>query len=264
MIAGIIQSRTGSNRCSFKVLKKIKNKTLVELYVERVRKSLLIDKIIIATTINKQDDIIEKISKKIDIDCFRGSEDDLIDRYYKCSKKYNVDIVVRLCNDDLFVDYEVIDRAIKIFNNNQDKMAIVTNHFKPTYPEGLDIDVFSFKGLEKSWKESTLKSEREHVFPYFFKNKNKFKIINFEQKNNYSYLRWTIDYEDDFKMVKEVYKHLYDEKQYFVQKDILKLLEEYPEIIKINSDIGHYEGIKKSFKEDGIKNDRYRFLQKNL
>jgi len=251
MIAGILQARISSTRLYSKILKKIKNKTLLELYVNRIKKSKCLDKIIIATSIKEENDIIKDISKSLNIDCFRGSENDLIDRYYKCAKKYNVKIIIRLCSDDPFVDYNIIDRSIKIFQKNKNEMAIVTNHLYPSYPEGLDIDVFSFKGLEKCWIESQLESEREHVFPYFFYS-GKFKIINFKQKINYSHLRWTLDYEEDFEMTKKIYEHLYDKNPYFVQKDILELLEKYPEIKNINSGIKHYEGIKKSFKKDGV------------
>jgi len=136
MIAGILQVRVGSTRLPFKVLKKIQEKTLIELYIERVKKSKLINKIIIATTTNSDDDIIAQIANRINIDCFRGSENDLLDRYYQCAKQYDVDIIVRLCNDDPFVDYEIIDESISLLVHKTADW--VTNHLNPTYPEGLD------------------------------------------------------------------------------------------------------------------------------
>lgn len=248
MIAGILQVRTGATRLPFKVLKEIKGKTLIELYIERVKCSMLMDKVIIATTTNPNDDIIEELAAKIGVDCFRGSENDLIDRYYQCAKQFNVDVIVRLCNDDPFVDYEVIDEAIETLTISGADW--VTNHLNPTYPEGLDIDVFHFKILKYIWKNAKLKSEREHVFPYVYNNMDEFKVVSMEQEVDRSGLRWTLDYEEDFKMTEKVYEYLYDEKRIFLQDDILELLLIHPEIKDINSDIEHYEGIKKSFKED--------------
>jgi spore coat polysaccharide biosynthesis protein SpsF (cytidylyltransferase family) len=250
MIIGILQARTKSSRLPQKVLRKIKGKTLLELYVNRVKESRLIDNIVIATTTEPEDNVIENIANKLKVDCFRGSENDLLDRYYQCAKKYKADIIVRLCSDDPFVDYQVVDRAIQIFKDNQ--AEFVTNHFEPTYPEGLDIEVYSIKTLERLWNEAKLLSEREHVFPYIQNYPDKFKIINFTQKQNFSHLRWTIDYECDFQLTKIIYDNLYDEKPAFLQEDILNLLEKHPEISQMNSNIKRKEGIKRSKANDRI------------
>jgi len=251
MITAIIQARIGATRFPSKMLMEIKGKTLLELYIDRVRLSKTIEKIIVATTDNKADDQIEKLVGKIaGIDCFRGSEWDLLDRYYQCAKKFSADLIVRLTPDDPFVDYEVIDKAVNIFI--KEKVDFVTNHFEPTYPEGLDIEVYSFQALEKCWKEAKLLSEREHVFPYIQNNPDKFKIINFKQEKDFSHLRWTIDYECDYEMTKKIYDYLYDKKPIFLQEDILALLQEHPEIAKINSHIKRKEGVNKTKKNDKI------------
>jgi spore coat polysaccharide biosynthesis protein SpsF len=127
-----------------------------------------------------------------------------------------------LTSDDPFVDYQVIDQAIKIYNENQ--VDFVTNHFEPTYPEGLDIEVYSFDSLERSWQEAKLLSEREHVFPYIQNHQRQFRIINFRQELDYSHLRWTIDYECDFKMTEIIYDYLYNDNPIFLQDDILRVL----------------------------------------
>jgi spore coat polysaccharide biosynthesis protein SpsF len=250
MIAGILQARMGSTRFPSKVLMEIKGKSLLESYVDRVRPSKSIDKIIIATTIKENDDQIEHLAAKIGVECFRGSENDLLDRYYQCARKCKADVIVRLTPDDPFVDHEVIDRAVGIFLKQ--KVDFVTNHFEPTYPEGLDIEVYSFQAMEKSWKEAKLLSEREHVFPYIQNNPDKFKIINFKQEKDYSHLRWTIDYECDFEMTKKIYDHLYDKKHIFLQDDILKLVKEHPEIAEMNSHIKRREGVNKTKTNDKI------------
>ena len=250
MIIAILQARMGSSRLPNKVLRKIKGKTLLELYINRVKQSRLIDKIVIATTTRSGDDAIKEIASKLGIECFRGSENDLLDRYYQCAKKYHADVVVRFTPDDPFVDYQVVDKAVQIFKDNQ--VDFVTNHFHPTYPEGLDIEIYSIDALEKSWKEAKLLSEREHVFPYIQNHQDQFKIINFEQDEDYSHLRWTIDYECDYEMTKAIYDYLYEKKPLFLQKDILELLENLPEISEINAHIERKEGVNRTKANDRI------------
>lgn len=250
MIAGILQARMGSTRFPSKVLKEIREKSLLELYVNRVRPSKRIEKIVIATTDKPADDQIERLASGIGVSCFRGNENDLLDRYYQCAKKFGVDVIVRLTPDDPFVDHEVIDKAVDIFL--KEKVDFVTNHFDPTYPEGLDIEVYSFEAMEKSWKEAKLLSEREHVFPYIQNNPDKFKIINFKQEKDFSHLRWTIDYECDYEMTKIIYDCLYDKKPIFLQEDILTLLQAHPEIAEMNSHIKRKEGVNKTKANDKI------------
>jgi spore coat polysaccharide biosynthesis protein SpsF len=250
MIIAILQARTGSSRLPNKVLRKIKGKTLLELYINRVKESRLIDKLVIATTTKSEDDKIEKISYKLGFECFRGSESDLLDRYYQCAKKYHADVVVRLTADNPFVDFRVIDRAVQISKDNE--VDFVTNHFEPTYPEGLDVEVYSIHALEKSWKEAKLLSEREHVFPYIQNHQDQFKIINFMQDKDYSHLRWTIDYECDYKMTEVIYDYLYEKNQIYLQEDILQLLENHPEIANMNSHVRRKEGVNRTKENDRI------------
>lgn len=240
----------GSSRLPNKVLLKIKGKTLLELYINRVKPSKMLDKIVIATTKKKEDDAIANLANEIGIDVFRGSENDLIDRYYQCAKVYNADPIVRITPDDPFVDYEVVDRAINIFLNND--VDFVANHFTPTFPEGLDVEIYSFKTLENAWKNARLLSEREHIFPYIQNNQSQFKIINFSQEKDYSHLRWTIDHECDYLMTKKIYEYLYDEKPVFLQDDILSLLEKYPELSAMNAHIRRKEGVNRSKANDKI------------
>jgi spore coat polysaccharide biosynthesis protein SpsF (cytidylyltransferase family) len=244
MVIAIIQARTGSSRLPQKVLLKIREKTLLELYIARLRRSRSIDKIVIATTQKPDDLIIEEIARKCRIDCFKGAENDLVDRYYQCAKKYEADTIVRVTSDDPFVDYQIIDRAITIFRES--RADFVTNHFKPTYPEGLDVEIYSFQTLKRIWQDARLPSEREHVFPFVENNQDKFKIINFSQNQNNSHIRWTIDYECDYEMTKAVYDVLYDDNPVFLQKDILDLLEKNPQISELNNHIERKEGVNKS------------------
>ena len=248
MIIAIIQARSRSTRLPEKVLMEIYGKSLLELYVDRVRKSQTVDKIVVATTIEPYDDKIAEICKKIGVDCFRGSENDLVDRYYQCAVKYQANVVVRVTSDDPFVDYQVIDRGVSILL--EQKVDFVTNHFEPTYPEGLDVEIYSFQVLENVWKQSVLPYEREHVFPYIQEHQKDYKIINFTQKEDYSGYRWTIDHQCDFDMAEKVYSYLYmGGKKIFLQREILKLLSEHPEISLINSHIQRKEGVSKSIND---------------
>lgn len=249
MIIAIIQARMGSTRFPGKVLKSINGKSLLELYINRVKPAKFIDKIVVATTTNPNDAVIERAALDAKVEAFRGSENDLLDRYYMCAKHYGKPTgVVRLTSDDVFVDHEVIDHAISI--HKAEHVDFVTNHFEPTYPEGLDVEVYSFDCLEKAWKNATLLSEREHVFPFIQNHPEQFKIINFKQKKDYSSLRWTVDYECDYEMTKAVYGHLYKKTPIFLQNDIIELIEQYPDIAKINSHIKRKEGVNKSKAED--------------
>ena len=250
MVIAILQARTEASRFPNKVLRKIRGETLLELYINRIQKCSMIDRIVIATTTKSADNVIKGIALRLRIDCFRGSENDLLDRYYQCAKKYRGDVVVRVTADDPFVDYRVIDRAVQIFKDNE--VDFVTNHFEPTYPEGLDVEVYSFCALEKSWKEAKLLSEREHVFPYIQNHQDRFKIINFKQDKDYSHLRWTIDYECDYEMTKVIYDSLYDKTPNFLQEDILKLLEKHPEISEMNAHIKRKEGVNRTKANDNI------------
>lgn len=250
IVVAILQARMGSSRLPNKVLLKVKGRTLLELYINRVQQSQLVDKIVIATTEKSEDDVIQGIVVQLGLDCFRGSENDLLDRYYQCAKEYHADAIVRVTPDDPFVDHRVIDRAVQIFKDNQ--VDFVTNHFEPTYPEGLDVEVYSIHALKKSWKEASLLSEREHVFPYIQNHQDEFRIINFVQDKDYSHLRWTIDYKCDYEMTKVIYDHLYEKKPIFLQEDILQLLEEHPEIAEMNNHISRKEGVNRTKANDRV------------
>ena len=248
MVIAIIQARVGSTRFPAKVLKTIEGKTLLELYVNRVKPSRKIDKIVIATTENPADDAIYKLAQRIQVECFRGSENNLLDRYYQCAKKFAADTVVRLTSDDVFVDHEVIDRGIELFE--KDGFDFITNHFKPTYPEGLDVEIYSFEALERSWLNAEMLSETEHVFPYIQNHQGEFRVLNFTQEIDRSGYRWTIDYEKDLEMAKKVYSYLYAKNPIFLQEEIIKLLEARPEIAAINVDIDRKEGVNKAKESD--------------
>ena len=250
MILGILQARMNSSRLPGKVLKEVLGKPMLIRQVERIKRSKFIDDLIIATSINPLDNKIEDFCIKNKLKFFRGDEEDLLDRFYKAAKKHNARIIVRLTGDDPLTDPDLIDDMIKAFENGN--YHAVSNSNYPTYPEGLDLTVFSFETLKDCWKNAKLKSQREHVIPYMFENKDKYKVYHYKQDQDKSHLRWTVDYEEDLLLIREIYRILYHQKNNFSSKDIYKLLENQPTLVDINSKFIRNEGLIKSLENDEL------------
>lgn len=241
MIVAIIQARMGSTRLQGKVLIDIQGKLLLEHVIDRVRMARLIDRMVIATTFNEKDKAIIEFAKNLNIPYYVGSEDDVLDRFYQAAKKYKAETIVRITPDDPFKDPEVTDKIISYYLKYKDSLDYVSNTIKPTYPEGLDVEVFSFETLEKAWKEAKKPSEREHVTPYIWNHPELFRLTNVENDEDLSHLRWTLDTEADLRFTQEIYARLY-RGQVFLMKDILALLSAEPELTQINQGITRYEG----------------------
>jgi spore coat polysaccharide biosynthesis protein SpsF len=218
-------------------MKLIKDKTVLEHVINRVEQSKLIDEIIIATTTQKNDDIIEKESLRCGAKVFRGREEDVLGRYYYAAKEYAADVIVRITSDCPLIDPYVIDDVVDIFlKGNYEIVANAgINISTRTFPRGLDVEVFSFEVLEMAFKNATENYQREHVTPYIHeKSKNKFCFAN---DLNYSKYRWTLDTAEDFQLISEIYNRLYFGKHDFYMKEILELFEREPDLYKINAHI---------------------------
>jgi len=248
-VVAIIQARMGSARLPGKTLTEICGKPLLQHIIERIQHCEFIDEIVVATTENKEDYAIIKLSDKLGVKSFTGSENDVLDRFYQCAKKFDADIVVRVTADDPFKDPDVIDRAVKELISGKG-LDYVSNTIKPTYPEGIDIEVFAFKALERTWKDAEKISEREHVTPYIWNHPEIFKISNFENNVNLSDLRWTLDTPQDLEFTRDIYKRLYSADSIFFMNDILELLRKEPWLASINTGIERNTGYKKSLLED--------------
>jgi dTDP-glucose 4,6-dehydratase len=247
-ICSIIQARMDSTRLPGKVMMKIKDKPLLYYDIDQVRASKLINKVIVATTTSPHDDVIEKAVNAIGFDVYRGSENDVLDRYYQTAKKFNVDVIVRITSDCPLIDPVVIDEVIQKFLDTQ--CDYCSNVQPPTYPDGLDVEVFSFAALERAWKEAKLMSEREHVTPYLWKNTDKFKIekvVNDKDLNRY---RLTVDQKEDFDLVALIYAKI--RKRPILLNDLMELFKKEPELIQINAKYTRNEGYAKSVKEDKL------------
>lgn len=235
-VNAIIQARCGSTRFPNKVFADINGNPLIWHVVNRLTYAKTIDQIVIATTVNEKDDQIEAWCKENNITCFRGSENDVLNRYYSTSTAFPSDVVVRITADDPFKEPAVIDMVVnKLINEDYDH---VTNNFPPSFPEGLDCEAFTFKALEESEKATHDSFEREHVTQYIYHNPDKFKIGNVSCEKNLSHLRWTVDKDVGFEMVKAVYAHRKPENEGILLMDeILEILEANPDIAQINSEV---------------------------
>lgn len=233
-IVVIIQARTGSTRLPRKIMKTILGKPILILDLERIRRMETINKIVVATTELKEDDTIVKVVRDYNegIGIFRGSESDVLDRYYKAARELNADIIVRITSDCPLIDPKVSDLVVETFLKNE--FDYCCNNMPRTFPHGLDTEVFSFKALKKVWEEAKKPYEREHVTPYIRKNPDKFKIINVKNSVDLSHLRWTLDYPEDFEFITEIYKRLYHKKKIFYMEDMLDVLTKEPWLIEIN------------------------------
>ena len=226
----------GSSRLRGKVLMELYGKPLLEFMYHRVNKSKLIDKIIIATTTKKTDNPIIDLCKKNKIIYYRGSENDVLDRYYEAAKTFKPKNIIRLTADCPLSDPALIDKTIELFNNK--KVDYASNTVPPNlkkYPDGSDVEVFSFKALELAWKKAIDKKEREHVTFYFWKSKNSFSTAMLDNENDWGKYRITVDYEEDIKAVKKIIKIIKSKNQFGSIEEVVKVLEENPEIHNINS-----------------------------
>jgi len=245
-ISAIIQARIGSTRLPGKVLMKLNEDTVLSLLLKQLKHSKFLTEKIIATTNNPKDDIIEKFAISNNIKLFRGDSDNVLDRYYQCAKKFSLTHIVRITADNPLIDPDIIDQAIKKYSTfNYDYL---TNSIDRTFPNGTEVEIFSFDALEIAWKYAKKKSEREHVTPYFYNNPKKFKIHHFKQKKNQSKFRYTIDRKEDYALVVEILSRI--KKRPVRTSDIIDLLTTNPQLLKLNSHIIINEGYIKSIKED--------------
>ncbi len=245
----ILQARSSSHRLPAKVLKPILGQPMLMRQIERIRRAKEINKLVVATSVEASDDHLAGMCAQNDIECFRGSLDDVLDRFYVAAKHYHPEYVVRLTGDCPLTDPEVIDQVLRYFFEGGFDYA--TNGLQPTYPDGLDVEVMRFESLQVAWKEAKLPSERQHVTPFIHGNPERFRIGHYRGASDHSFLRWTVDEPLDFELVTQIYETLYPENPNFGSQDILDLLEKNPALKTWNTQIRRNEGYAKSLKEDG-------------
>ena len=213
MIGCIIQARMSSTRLKGKVLLKINPKdTVLSFLIKQITNCKSLKTIVVATTELEEDDVIVNFLKSYDVEIFRGSSENVLDRFYHCAKKFKFSTIVRLTADNPLIDPEIVNDAIQKYSNSD--CDYLTNSVDRTFPNGTEVEIFSFNALETAWKSAKKTSEREHVTPYFYNNLNKFKIHHFKQKKDQSKFRYSIDRKEDYLLVLEILLKINNCQQY--------------------------------------------------
>ncbi len=251
---GIAQARLSSSRLPGKVLRPICGKPMLELQLERIARSHRLDRIIVATGDDEQDDPLEALCRTLKVDCFRGSLNDVLERFFMAARHYRPENVVRFTGDCPLIDPGVVDDTIALFD--QGDFDYVSNVHPPTFPDGLDCEVMRFSCLESAWRNAGLRSEREHVTPYIYSHPEQFRIGNHFGTGDFSELRWTVDEPADFEVVSRIFESLYPENPAFSWREVLALLQRHPEIDRLNCRFLRNEGYRKSQQEDQIVYER--------
>ena len=249
-ILAITQARYGSSRLPGKILKTIGEKTLLEIHLRRILHAKNITELKIATTTEDGAEHIIAIGNKCGVKSYQGSVDDVLERFYETALPENPDYVVRLTSDCPLIDPNIIDQVIdECIKNDVDYCS---NTIFPTFPDGLDVEVFRFSALEKAFNEAQLKSDREHVTPYIWRNSNLkegsiFTSFNVEYTTDYSDLRITVDTEKDFRLIEQLIEQLGADKPWL---GYVEFLNQHSEVRMINSEFLRNEGYQKSIYND--------------
>jgi len=248
MVLGILQARVSSSRLPGKVMIPVMGRPLIGLQIEREKRIRQIDKLIVATSTESSDDQLADYCESVGVTVSRGKLDDVLDRFYQAAKSYAPDLIVRLTGDCPLVDPLLADEIISFCKNGNYDYA--GNALEPTYPDGLDIEVFKFSALEDAWKNATLLSQREHVTSFINRQPGRFKIGHFRGEGDLSHLRWTVDEQADLELIRAVYEALYPKNPRFTTQDVLAFLRENPGWLHHNSNLERNEGFRKSLEND--------------
>lgn len=242
----MIQARTGSKRFPTKVLSNIQSKPMIWHVINRLKKVKSKKQIVLITTKKKSDKVLLKIAEKNNISSFSGDENNVLNRHYECAKVFDADPIIRITSDCPLIDPNIVENILQFYLKHN--FDFVSNAIKPSYPDGLDTEIISFSALQKTAKLAKLKQDREHVTTYITNHPKKFKIHNYSNSTDLSSLRWTVDRFDDLVFVRKIYS-LMRPKKIFHMEQILKILEKYPDLLKINSHIDRNEGHALSLKK---------------
>jgi spore coat polysaccharide biosynthesis protein SpsF len=231
----IVQARMGSTRLPGKILLPIMQRPMLSYLIERLRRFEIKNTLIIATTDKKEDDAVASFCKKENVNCYRGNEDDVLDRYYKACLEFPADLIFRITSDCPLLDPSILEKAYKTLAKTQ--ADYVTNTLHRTYPRGMDVELFTFSCLERTINEATSAHEHEHVTPFIYSNPNQFKLENFKMTPDFSSDRLTVDTEEDFELIEKIFEELYPQKNNFTLDDILITLQNHPDWRLINAHI---------------------------
>lgn len=232
----MIQARMGSIRLPGKVLLDLAGEPVLVRVMNRVCRARTLDEVLVATTTESSDDAIVDLCARHGWPCFRGSEHDVLDRYYHASTAYQADAVVRITSDCPLIEPEIVDLVTRSFLEGQPQIEYASNTLpRRTFPRGLDAEVLRFDVLERAWRRADRPSWREHVTLYIWQNPGQFHLRGIMNEADYSHMRWTVDTPDDLEFVRRVYGHFGHDRFSWLQ--VLDLLEQRPEWLAINAHV---------------------------
>jgi spore coat polysaccharide biosynthesis protein SpsF len=233
----IVQARMTSTRLPGKILKPVLGKSLLEYQIERLHRVHQANALCVATTVNDSDEPVVTLCQTLKIPTFRGSEADVLGRYYGAAQAAQADAVVRVTSDCPLIDPAIVDEVITTYLQRAEHVDYVSNTLERTYPRGLDVEIFPFNVLEQAHREATQPEEREHVTPFIYRHPERYRIAQVKQVMDHSIERWTVDTPEDFELIRRVIEALYPNTPEFNQTDVLALLDTHPDWRAINADV---------------------------
>ncbi len=247
-VLAIVQARMSSTRFPGKVMATVAGKPMLLHQLDRIRSAEGIDKVIVATSIDPSDDVLAELCQQHDIEVFRGDLEDVLKRYHQASQQWPANHIVRITGDCPLIDPAIIDQVIT--THLQEKNDYTSNVAPPTFPDGLDVEIFTVKCLNKVFAEARLSSQREHVTVYIHQNPAQFKIGNVSSQTDLSHLRWTVDTRRDFELIELIFESLYPKNPDFRYQDILELIQKQPELAVYNAQYKRNEGLEASLAKE--------------
>jgi len=240
-VVAIVQARTGSTRLPSKVLKKINKKTMLEHVIERLKNTKTTDEIVIATSNKEQDKPIIELAKRLNVSYFVGSEYDVLDRYLKAAEQVEAEIIVRITADCPLIDPNTVDKIVRchLQSNVDCTRTLIDESNSKSFPRGLDAEVFSVKVLRRVHKLANKPYKREHVTIFIYEHPELFKIqmIEAEEGLRRPHYRLCVDVEEDLKLIREIYHRLYVPNEIIDIRDVIRLLDENPNLQQINAHV---------------------------
>jgi len=241
---GVIQARMMGKRLPGKVMADIVGKPMIWHIVQRLKNSKTLSNVVISTTNKEYDKPLCEYAESENIPYYAGSENDILDRLYHTGKKFNATTIVKINADCPLIDPKLVDIAIKKYESTEPKPDLIINSSKKSYPMGLGYGVINFQTISSLWNDLTNPFWREYIYMYIIENKNNYSVIEIENDKDMSNFRWTVDYQEDLEFVRVVFQNLYTEHKIFGMSEILELLNEKPEISRINSKYDSKDGIR--------------------
>ena len=238
-VVAIIQARMASSRLPGKVLADLGGQPALEWIIRRAGRAQLVDQVIVATTTEVEDDEIATFCDAKNYACFRGSMQDVLERYYQAAKQAQADVIVRLTGDCPLIDPTMLDSNIETFLQADPPLDFAANRLptERTIPIGLDAEVCTFAALETAWKEAKQPHQREHVMPFFYENPERFRILHIQNEPDLGHYRWTLDTPEDLTLLREVVAAFQDDS--FGWQEVPALFEARPELSEINAGVDH-------------------------